>query len=85
MWPLWDRQGRPWPFFDQRGRLRMWVILPLFVLMTATYILIAVAVTLYAGLAVAAAYWVLGGFFLFVLALWLFGFLMLRRQEAKTR
>ena len=63
----------------------MWVILPLFVLMTATYILIAVAVTLYAGLAVAAAYWVLGGFFLFVLALWLFGFLMMRRQEAKTR
>ena len=58
---------------------------PAFVFMTAAWILVAIAVTLYSGLAYAAIYWILSGFFLFLLAAGLFVFLMKRRQEAKIR
>jgi len=53
--------------------------------MTAAYILVAIAVTLHFGLAYAEIYWILSGFFLFLLAAGLFAFIMKRRQEAKTR
>jgi len=46
--------------------------------MTAAYILVAIAVTLYSGLAYAAIYWILSGVFLFFLAVGLFAFLMKR-------
>src|SRR3989442_15172410 len=85
MWPLYDKRGLPWPLFDKQGRPRTWVVIPLFVFMTAAYILVAIAVTLYFGLAYAAIYWILSGVFLFFLAGGLFIFLMKRRQEAKTR
>src|SRR5436190_1460 len=85
MWPLYDKRGLPWPLFDKQGRPRTWVVIPLFVFMTAAYILVAIAVTLYSGLAYAAIYWILSGFFLFLLAAGLFVFLMKRRQEAKIR
>jgi len=61
------------------------VVIPLFVFMTAAYILVAIAVTLYSGLAYAAIYWILSGVFLFFLAIGLFVFLMKRRQETRTR
>src|SRR5437016_6987723 len=85
MWPLYDKRGLPWPLFDKQGRPRTWVVIPLFVFMTAAYILVAIAVTLYFGLAYAEIYWILSGFFLFLLAAGLFAFIMKRRQEAKTR
>jgi len=85
MWPLYDKRGLPWPLFDKQGRPRTWVVIPLFVSMTAAWILVAIAVTLYSGLAYAAIYWILSGFFLFLLAAGLFVFLMKRRQEAKIR
>ena len=85
MWPLYDKRGLPWPLFDKQGRSRTWVVIPLFVFMTAAYILVAIAVTLYFGLAYAAIYWILSGVFLFFLAGGLFILLMKRRQEAKIR
>jgi len=85
MWPLYDKRGLPWPLFDKQGRPRTWVVSPLFVFMTAAWILVAIAVTLYSGLAYAAIYWILSGFFLSLLAAGLFVFLMKRRQEAKIR
>ena len=85
MWPLYDKRGLPWPLFDKQGRPRTWVVIPLFVFMTAAYILVAIALTLYFGLAYAAIYWILSGFFLFLLAAGLFAFIMKRRPEAKTR
>ncbi len=57
-----------WQPFDKRGRLRIWIV-PLFVLMTAGYILAAIAVTLYSGLANAAIWWIVSGFFLWVLVM----------------
>ena len=85
MWPLYDKRGLPWPLFDKQGKPRTWVVIPLFVFMTAAYILVAIAVTLYSGLAYAAIYWILSGVFLFFLAVGLSVFLMKRRQEAKIR
>jgi len=61
------------------------VVIPLFVFMTAAYILVAITVTLYSGLAYAAIYWILSGVFVFFLAVGLLVFLMKRRQEAKIR
>jgi len=85
MWPLYDKRGLPWPLFDKQGRPRTWVVIPLFVFMTAAYILVAITVTLYSGLAYAAIYWILSGVFVFSLAVGLLVFLMKRRQEAKIR
>src|SRR5439155_5249005 len=79
MWPLYDKRGLPWPLFDKQGRPRTWVVIPLFVSMTAAWILVAIAFTLYSGLAYAAIYWILSGFFLLLLAAGLFVFLMNRR------
>ena len=58
---------------------------PAFCLHDAAYILVAMAVTLYSGLAYAATYWILSGVFLFFLAVGLFVFVMKRRQEAQNR
>ena len=85
MWPLYDKRGLPWPLFDKQGRPRTWVVIPLFVFMTAAYILVAITVTLYSGLAYAAIYWILSGVFVFFLAVGLLVFVMKRRQEAKIR
>src|SRR2546429_676680 len=65
---------------------RLRAVLPVVAaLYLGAYILVALAVTLYFGLAYAEIYWILSGFFLFLLAAGLFAFIMKRRQEAKTR
>src|SRR5437867_11343036 len=79
MWPLYDKRGLPWPLFDKQGRPRTWVVIPLFVFMTAAYSLVAITVTLYSGLAYPALYWILSGVFVFFRALRLSFLLVIRR------
>jgi hypothetical protein len=79
MWRLFDAMWRP---FDAMGRPRVWPLV-IFGLFTAGYVLAAISVTMYSGLAAAAIWWILGGFFVFMLAMGVLVFVIVW-QRAKN-
>ena len=69
--------------FDDKGRPRLLIVV-VFALTVVSYTGIAIFATL-AGAPTAAAWWLASGILLFIAAMGIYIFAMMRRERAKTR
>jgi len=69
--------------FDDKGRPRLLIVV-VFALTVASYTGIAIFAT-FAGAPTAAAWWLASGILLFIAAMGIYTYAMMRRERAKTR